>query len=324
MSDHRLLSRRAVLAAPLAFAIPVFGQGAYPSRPIRLIVPFPAGAGDQVARYVANGMSKQLGQPIVVENIPGASGVIGTQTALRAPADGYTLVTATVSMVTGPLLGAPTPFDALKDLVPIVLTATAPQVLVTGMSQPFKTFADLLAAAKARPGSITYASAGHGTVGHLFGEQMRSQLGLNIRHVPYKGGGPALTDTIGGQVSFFWDVLSTTRPQVAGGKLRALAITSAQRSPLLPDVPTTAELGHPEIYSTAWFSIMAPAGTPQSIVDTLNAAANRVLRSPETATDFLNMGLNPEGGPPERFTELFRNETRRWAKIIKEANIKAE
>ena len=212
---------RALVGAALAVMTTVAAGQAYPTKSIRLIVPFPAGAGDQVARLVSARLSNAIGQTVVVENMPGASGVIGTVAAIRSPADGYTLVTATNSMVNGPLLGLPTPFNALTDLTPIALTATGPSVLVTSPASPFRTIAQFVSLAKSKPGALSYASAGNGTLGHLYGEWFKAQAGIDVLHVPYKGGGPALTDVIGGQVSVVFDVLSSTRANVQGGKLRA-------------------------------------------------------------------------------------------------------
>ena len=315
---------RALVGAALAVMTTVAAGQAYPTKSIRLIVPFPAGAGDQVARLVSARLSNAIGQTVVVENMPGASGVIGTVAAIRSPADGYTLVTATNSMVNGPLLGLPTPFNALTDLTPIALTATGPSVLVTSPASPFRTIAQFVSLAKSKPGALSYASAGNGTLGHLYGEWFKAQAGIDVLHVPYKGGGPALTDVIGGQVSVVFDVLSSTRANVQGGKLRALAITSSARSSLLPDVPTMAEAGFPDFQAAAWFAMMAPAGTPRSVIDFMNAEVNKALKHPDVVTGLANLGLNAEGGPPERFTTLFNTETRRWGKVIKDAGIKAE
>ena len=311
-------------AAALALGTSAALAQAYPNKPIKVIVPFPAGAGDQVARLLTSKLSTAIGQPILVENMPGASGVIGTVAAIKAPADGYTLVTATNSMVNGPVLGQPTPFNALKDLTPIALWATGPHVLATASTSPYRTLAQLVAAAKAKPDALSFASAGNGTVGHLFGELFNTQAGVKMLHVPYKGGGPALVDVMGGQVTVVYDVLSTTQPQVQGGKLRGLAITSEKRSPLLPEVPTMAELGYPDFKSTAWFGIMAPAGTPPAIIQYLNAEINKVLKLAEVTTQLTQMGLNAEGGAPDRFVTNFNFETARWTKVVKEGGIKGE
>ncbi|MGE3925816.1 MAG: Bug family tripartite tricarboxylate transporter substrate binding protein [Lautropia sp.] len=299
------------------------GQAAsYPSRPVRLVVPFPAGSTDSLARIVAQRMSVSLGQSFVVENMPGASGNIGAGAVAKAAPDGHTLVMVSNSIVTSPLLGQPMTFNPAVDLVPVGLVATAASVLVTRPGGPFRNVPELVAFARANPGQVTYASAGNGTLGHLYAEWFKSDAGVDILHVPYKGGGPALIDVIGGQVHVLFDVLVTTAPQVRAGKLQPLAITSAERSPMLPDVPTMSESGYPGFHATAFFALMAPAATPRHILDQLSAELGKALAHPEVRRDLANLGMVAEGGRPEQFGALYARENERWSRIIKSANIR--
>lgn len=320
--------RRRVLLSTLAAsvcatALPAAFAQAFPSRPIRLVVPFPAGTTDSLARILAQKMSAGLGQPVVVENVPGASGNIGTGQVAKSPADGYTLVLAANSLVTGPLLGIAAPFNASTDLTPVGLVATATSVLVTRPDRPFKTVPELVAYAKARPGKVTYASSGNGTLGHLYAEWFKAEAGIDLLHVPYKGGGPALVDVMGGQVDLLFDVLVTTLPQVRAGKLHAIAVTAGQRSALLPEVPTMAEGGFPGFQGTAWFAMLAPAATPRPVVDQLSAELAKVLATPDIRRDLATLGMVPDTGRPEQFRTLYINENERWTRIIKSAAIRA-
>ncbi len=296
---------------------------AWPAKPIRLIVPFPAGTTDSLARIVAQKMSASLGQPIVVENMPGASGNIGANAVAKSAPDGYTMVMVSNSLATAPLLGAAMPFNPTTDLAPVGLVATAASVLVTKPGAPFKNMPELLAYAKARPGQVSYASSGNGTLGHLYAEWFKAEAGIDILHVPYKGGGPALMDVLGGQVNLMFDVLVTTLPQVRAGKLLPLAITDGARSPMLPDVPTMAESGFPGFQATAWFALLAPAATPRRVLDQLSTELSKVLASPDVQRDLAVLGMLPESGKPEQFHALYARETERWSRIIKSAGIKA-
>lgn len=313
-----------LLAAGVALAPRSGHAQAWPAKPIKLVVPFPPGTTDRLARIVAQKMSAGLGQPIVVENVPGAGGNIGTNLVTKAPADGYTLVMVSNSLATAPLLVANMPFNPNTDLVPVGLVATAASVLVTKPGAPFKTVAELVAYAKARPGQVSYASSGDGTLGHLYGEWFKSEAGLNLLHVPYKGGGPALIDVMGGQVDLLFDVLVTTLPQVRGGKLQPLAITAGERSTMLPEVPTMAEAGFPGFQATAWFAVLAPAGTPKQVVDVLSAELSKALGNADVRRDLATLGMLPESGKPEQFHALFQRETERWARIIKSAGIRVQ
>lgn len=312
-----------LLSVGLLTASPRVQAQAFPVKPIRLVVPFPAGTTDSLARIVAQKMSAGLGQPVVVENVPGASGNIGTNQVAKAAPDGYTLVVVSNSFVTGPLLGIAAQFTP-PDLTPLGLMATAASVLVTKPDAPFKTVQELVAYARANPGKVTYASAGNGTLGQMYGEWFKSEAGVDILHIPYKGGGPALMDVMGGQVNLLFDVLVTTLPQVRAGKLRPLGLTAGQRSAALPDVPTIAESGFPGFQATAWFAMLAPVATPRRIVDQLSNELAKALADPDVRRELANLGMLPDSGKPEQANALFAKENERWSRIIKSAGIRAD
>ena len=299
---------------------------AYPSKPVRLIVPFaPGGTTDVLARLVAQKLTDSLGQQFIIENKPGAGGNIGTELAVKSPADGYTLVMSfDGTMAINPNTYAKMPFDPQKDLVAVANVAQVPLLIVVHPGVAAKSIAEFVALAKASPGRINYSSAGHGSTGHLTGELFRLRAGIEIVHVSYKGGGQAVQDLLGGQIQMLVTALPTVEGHLKGGKLRALAFASSKRVPGAPEVPTFAESGHPGMEVSSWYGILAPAGTPQEIVRRLNAEINRVLLAPEVRERLTALGTEPTGGSPEQFAQVIRVDTARWAKVVSDAGIRIE
>jgi len=298
----------------------------YPSKPIRLVVPFPAGGTtDILAREVGQRLALSLGQPVVIDNRPGAAGNIGSELVAKSAPDGYTLLMATVGThAINPNLYARMPYDHVKDFVPVVLVAGVPNVLEVTPSLPVNSVADLIKLAKEKPGKINFASSGSGTSIHLSGELFKTMAGVDMTHVPYKGSAMAITDLIGGQVQVMFDNLPSSLPQIKAGKLRAIAVTSAQRAPALPDVPTIAESGLPGFEATSWFGLVAPAGTPSSIVGRINADVNQWLQSPEAKEKLLAQGAVAAGGSPEQFAAYIHTETEKWARVVKASGAKVD
>ncbi|WP_312301417.1 Bug family tripartite tricarboxylate transporter substrate binding protein [Diaphorobacter nitroreducens] len=320
----RALAPRAV-AAILGFAaiaVPTAGalaQPAYPSKPIRLIVPFPPGGGtDMIARTVAQKLADQNQWNVVVDNRPGAGGNLGVDAAAKSAPDGYTLVMGqTSNLAINPSLYAKLPYDPLKDLVPVALVSSSPIVMAAPAKSPYKTFADVVAAAKAKPDGITLGFSGNGTVAHLAGELAENAAGIQLRHVPYKGAAQAMTDLVGGQIDLYMSSVPTLLGQVRNGKLRAIVLTSTKRSAQLPDTPTLEESGYKGFEAVTWFGVLAPAGTPAAIVQQLNKAINRALEQPDVAEKLRSEGGEVLGGSPEKFSNLLRTDVPRWAQIVK-------
>ena len=311
----------------LVAALPLqAGAQNYPTKPIRLVVPFPAGGTtDLLARAMAQKLSEALGQQFVVDNRPGAGGNIGSDNVAKSPPDGYTLLMGTVGMhAINPSLYAKMPYDHVKDFAPIVLVAGVPNVLVVNPGVPIKSVAELIKAAKDQPGSINFASSGNGTSIHLSGELFKSLTGVQMAHVPYKGSAPALTDLLGGQVQIMFDNLPSALPHIKAGKLRAIAVTSAKRAPVLPDLPTIAESGVPGFEASSWFGLLAPAGTSRDIVTRINAEANKALQSAEMKEKLLAQGAEAAGNSPEHFADYIRSETTKWAKVVKDSGAKVD
>jgi tripartite-type tricarboxylate transporter receptor subunit TctC len=298
----------------------------WPSRPIRMIVAFaPGGGTDILGRIVAQGISAALGQQVVVENRPGAGGNIGTELAARAAPDGYTLITSgTGAHAINPSLYANIPYDAIKDFTPVSLVASTPYLMVVHPSVPAKTVREFVALAKAKPGSINMASSGNGGMPHLAGELFQLMADVRLTHVPYKGTGAVFADLIGGQVQVLFGDIVATSPHVKSGKLRALGITSPQRSANLPEISTIAESGVPGYDAVGWFGVFAPAGTPQTIVARLNAAIRDHVQQPEVKARLSSLGADVVASTPEAFAEKQRADLERWAKVIKAANVKVE
>ena len=307
----------------LALSLPAAAQ--YPNQPIRMIAPFPPGGSvDIMARLIGEPLGRQLGQNIVVENRSGASGNLGMEAAMRAAPDGYTIVLNTIPLVTNQSLFKNLTWDPIKDFVHVGMVATAPHALVVPVRNPASSVQELIAAARANPGKMNYASAGIGTTFHFCAEMFKDETGTNITHVPYKGGGPALVDTLSGQVDMSFPTLSAVLPHVKAGKLKALAVTSAKRSSLVPDVPTMQEAGVRNFEFQQWLAILAPAGTPRPIVAQLNKALNAALGSKEVAEKFHQQGFEPFTTSPEESRKFLANEVQRYARLIKARGITAE
>ena len=299
---------------------------AYPTKPIRLVVPFPAGgATDILAREVAKHLTDAWGQSVVVDNRPGAGGNIGSELVAKAAPDGYTLEMGTVGThAINASLYSKMPYDHVRDFVPVILVAGVPNVLEVNPALPVNSVQELIAYAKANPGKLNFASSGSGTSIHLSGELFKVMAGVQMTHVPYKGSAPALQDLLGGQVQLMFDNLPPSLPQIKAGKLRALAVTSAGRAPALPDTPTVAEAGLPGFEASSWFGVLAPAGTPPEIVNKLNAEIAKWLASPGAKEKLANVGANIAGGTPEDFARHIQAETAKWAKVVKESGAKVD
>ena len=298
---------------------------AYPVKPVRVVVPFPPGGPtDIVARLMAQKMTEGLKQPVVVENRAGAGGVIGTELVAKAPADGYTLVMGTISGIAVAMSLVPNRgYDSLRDLAPVTQAVNVTNLLVIHPSVPAKSVKELLALARSRPGKLNYGSSGSGTITHLAGELFKLLGAVDIVHVPYKGGAPALTAIISGEVDLTYENSLIIVPHIKSGKVRALGTTSAIRSKLLPDLPSIAE-ALPGYGASGWYGLLAPMGTPKEIVARLNAEAVGALRSAEVASKLSSQGAEPAPGTPEEFTAFIRSEIDKWAKVVKAANMKAE
>jgi tripartite-type tricarboxylate transporter receptor subunit TctC len=303
---------------------PAEAEDAYPSRPIRIIVPVAAGGGtDFTARLLADKLSPAMNQPVIVENRPGASGNLGVQQAATAAPDGYTLVMPITSFPINPSLQK-LPFDTVKDFAPVVLAGTLPLVLVVNPALPARDVADLIALARAKPGEINFANSGSGTTAHLAGELFNRMAGTKMVSVSYKGGGPAVTDLLGGHVQVYFSTIPSVQQHIETGKIRALAVTGSQRTPELPDLPTVAESGLPEFEVTAWFGIFAPAGTPKPIVSKLNAELTKILAMPDVREKLAGHGVQPGGGTPEALGTFLVSEVEKWGNVIREAGIRKD
>jgi tripartite-type tricarboxylate transporter receptor subunit TctC len=317
---------RGLVALMLAASAGLAMAGTFPDRPVRLVVAGPPSGGtDFLARVLAERLTAMWKQPVVVENRAGASGLIGTQYVRSAPADGYTLIlghAATHAIV--PAMHHPSPYDPIRDFTPISLVGTAPEVLVVAANSPIKSLPDLIAAARAKPGTLTYGSPGIGLPQHLLGYRMAQLAGVDMRHVPYRGSNPALTDLIGGQISAMVVTTGAVIPFIKDGRVRAIAVNSAQRSPLLPDVPTFNEEGMPELQQLGWFGVFAPAGVPPEIAATLNGAIAKVLAEPDVRARISALYVDPVGDTQQQFAAFHREEVRKWAQIVKESGVRAE
>jgi len=334
MSLHSKLPRRKALSIfsfTAAAALVVCGsiypvgnasaQDAWPSRPITIVVPFPAGGTtDIVARLAGVELSKELGQPVVIDNRPGAGGNIGSQAVARAPADGYMLVMGTVGThAINASLYKKMPYDHIKDFAPISRVANVPNLLVANTSQPFKTVPELIAYAKANPDKLTFASSGNGTSIHLAGELFKVLTGVKMQHIPYKGSAPALADLIAGQTSIMFDNLPSSIAFVRAGKLRPIAITTLTRSPELPDVPTVSDSGVAGFDAGSWFGLLAPANTPPAVIKRIDDALLKVMETTDLKKKIMDQGGVPVGETPDKFAAYIRAETAKWAKVVKES-----
>jgi tripartite-type tricarboxylate transporter receptor subunit TctC len=315
---------------PFAAAIAVLlaaapARAEYPERPVRLLEPFPpGGAVDIVARLVAARLADDLGRPFLVESKPGAGGIIATDAVAKSAHDGYTLLVTTPNHTINAALNPKLPYDTEKDLVPVAVIAEVPELLVSNAAAPFTTFAEFVDYARRHPGELNYASAGIGTLPHVSMELLLRRLDLKVTHIPYKGAAPAMADLLGGQVQLKMDTLATSAPHIAAGKLRALAIASSARSALAPDLPTVAELGVPGYEGILWIGVMAPAGTPASVIDKLAAACDRAVRASELIERFRRDGIDPGGGTPAAFGARIGREIAQWRELIQSVKINPE
>lgn len=326
MRAKRMWKFGGVLAILTGIGLPVAAQTPWPTKPITYVVPFaPGGNTDTLARLIGQKLSVALGQPVVIDNKPGAGGNIGSDFVAKAKPDGYTILGGTISShAINPSIYPKMPYDAVKSFEPVILIGSGPLVLAVGANTPYKSLQDVIAAAKAKPGDIAFASAGNGTSPHLAGELLKSLSQANLMHVPYKGSGPAVTDVVAGQVPLIFDTLLVVGSHVKAGKLRALAVASPKRMNSLPDVPTGAEGGVPGFEVGTWQAIFAPAGTPKEIVNRLNTEVATILKQPDIVARLADLGLEPGAGSPEQLGELQKAEISKWAKVVKDADIKPD
>ena len=320
------LVRRGLLVVIAGFFALSASAQTYPTKPIRVLVPFPAGGGtDIIARDTTHRISTSAGWNFVIDNKPGSGGNLGMDAAAKSPADGYTIALGQTSNLSiNPTLYTKMPYDSVKDLTPIALVASAPLVFVTSAESPYKSLGEIIAKAKASPGSINFASPGSGTVGHLTSELLQKAAGAKFTHIPYKGASQAVVDLMGGRVDLYISSIPTLLGQIKGGKIRPVAVTSPQRDRDLPLVPTVAESGFSGFESVTWFGFVGPAGMPQPVVAKLNAEINKALQSAELRKRLNEQGATVHGGTPEQFSALIKNDIVRWAPIIKESGAKAD
>jgi tripartite-type tricarboxylate transporter receptor subunit TctC len=327
--SHKLdLFRRtaATLAGAAAlFTASVPAQAAYPDKPVRIVVGFTAGGTtDVIARIMAKELTESLHQSFVIENKPGAGSNIGAEYVARATPDGYTLYFVAVTSAINQTLYSKLNFDLVKDFAPVALAAKVPNVLVVNPQLPVKSVKELVDYAKAHPGKLAFASSGSGTSIHMAGELFKLQAGVDVLHVPYKGSAPALTDLIGGQVQFMFDNMPSSWPHVQSGKLRALAVTTKERSPTAPDLPTMAESGFPTMDVSSWFGLIAPKGTPPEVIKTLNTAMLKALDKPEVRDAFDKLGAVPGKTTPAQFGEFIQSEVTTWATVVKASGARVD
>jgi len=313
------------LAAAVTLGVsPVALAQQYPAKPVRIVVPFaPGGGSDFIGRFMAQRLTDALGRQVIVENKPGAGGVLGIEAGIKSPADGYTLTLIASSYTVNPSVYK-LRFDPVGDITPIIQLSQGPLVAVVRPSLPVKNVKELIAVAKEKPGQINFASSGQGSVIHMATELFASMAGIKMNHIPYKGTGPALTDTLGGQTDIFFSSTATAMPHVQAGKLRAIAVTSAKRIPALPNVPTVAESGVPGYDVILWHGLIGPKGLPRPIVERINAEASKALKLKETAEQLQNDGVAPAGGTPEQFAAQIKKEIGIWRKVAADAGVKAE
>ena len=308
----------------VALSCPADAQD-YPTKPIKFVVPYPPGGGtDVVARIVNEPLATALGQPIIIDNRGGAAGNLGTDIVAKSPADGYTILFTLSSHTINPKLYEKLPFDVERDFVPVSLVALIPQILVVNPSVPITSVKELIAYAKANPGKLNYASVGIGSPAHVAGELFKLKAGIDMVHVPYKGGGPAVTDTIGGQVQLAFVSMPAALQHVRSGRLRAIAVTSAKRSASAPDIPTIAEGGVPDYAVESWYGALAPAKTPPAIVARLNAAFAKTLDNPQVKEKLFAQGAEAVPSSPAEFDRMMKDELAKWEVVIKSAGIKPE
>jgi tripartite-type tricarboxylate transporter receptor subunit TctC len=324
---HRVITAlfAGCVAAGSAHAGQAADAPAYPTKAVRLVVPFaPGGSNDIMARLMSQKFSESWRQQVVVDNRAGASGIVGTDIVAKAPPDGYTLLIMSLTFTVNPSLFRKLPYDTERDLVPVTLVASAPLMLVVHPSVPAKSVQELLSYAKAQPGKLNFGSGGQGTTPHLAGEMLKMMAGVQMTHVPYKGGGPALSDLIGGQIQLMLENIPSTLAYAKAGKLRALAVTGLKRSSLVPDLPTLDESGLKGYEIVGWNGFFFPTGTPRAIVQRLHAETVRALAQPDTRERLATLGAEAVGSSPEEFRAFVKAEIAKWARLVKEAGLKVE
>jgi len=315
---------RTILALTVSAVSITAGAQAYPAKPVRIVVPFaPGGGSDFIARFMAQRLTEGLGKQVIVENKRGAGGVLGIEQGIKSPADGYTLTLIASSYTVNPSIYKLN-FDPVADITPIIQMSQGPLLIVARPSLPVKSTQELIALAKSKPGQVNFASSGQGSVIHLATELFDSMAGIKMNHIPYKGTGPALTDTIGGQTDVFFSSTATAMPHVQSGKLRAIAVTTAKRIPALPNVPTVAESGLPGYEVVLWHGLIGPKGLPRPIVERINSEVTKTLGLKQTAEQLQSDGVAPAGGTPEQFLGQIRKEIEVWRKVAASAGVKAE
>lgn len=323
---------RAVTAALSVFVaafIALSGSAAhaqtYPSKPVRIISPYPPGGGnDTISRAVAQKLIARLGQQIFVENRPGANSIIGSELVAKSPPDGYTIILVPSSHAINQSLYSKIPYDAVRDFSPITLAGTSPMLLAVHASTPITTLRELIVAAQAKPGELTYSTAGSGSTGHLSAVLLALSTGIKLQHVPYKGTAPAVTALLGNQVTMSLAPPTVYLPHIRAGRLRALGMSSAERSPIAPDIPTIAESGVPDFVASVWYGFLAPSNTPRSIVQRLNTEIAAVIKDPEIHKLLTDQGIDPVSSTPEEFARLIATDVEKWAKVVKESGARVE
>jgi tripartite-type tricarboxylate transporter receptor subunit TctC len=322
--SNGLIARLSAGLLAAALAAPALAQS-YPAKPVRIVVPYPPGGpNDIVARTVGQKLSEQLGQPVIVDNKPGASGNIGAESVAKSPADGYTLLLLTTGHTINPSLYPKLGYDLAKDLAPVTQLTAGPMVVIVNPSLPAKNIKELISLAKAKPGALNFGSAGNGSSTHLAPELFSSMAGIKMNHIPYKGSAPALTDLMAGQIQVAFDFMISAMPHVKSGKIKALAVTSTTRSPAAPDLPTVAESGVPGFEVIGWNGLVVPARTPKEIVAKLNAELKKALDQPDTKERFAAQGFSATWTTPEKFGAYIESEHAKWAKVVKDSGAKID
>ena len=327
MNKNKILKWTSSVAVCLSSVLMIAGASAqsWPTKPIKLIVPYPPGGGtDVIARIVQEPMAKELGQQVIIDNRGGAGGSIGSALAAQSPSDGYTVLFTLSSHTINPAIYPKLAFDTEKDFSPVVTVASLPQILVANPNFPAKNVKEVIEMAKAKPGSIAYASVGNGSPGHLAGAMMASDAGVDMVHIPYRGGGPAVTDVMAGQVPLLWVSIPAAAQFVKTGKLKALAVSTVKRSAVFPDVPTMAESGFKDFEVDSWYAMFVPANTPKPIVERLNKADIKLLAQPEVKEKLLNQGAEAVGDSPSQLGAVVKKELAKWKQVVKTANIKVD
>lgn len=316
-----------IIVAALTFGTPAFGAQAqaYPQKPIRIIVPFPPGGpSDMLARLIGAKVAEAWGQATVIDNRGGASGIIGIELAAKADPDGYTLIVVSAGLAVQPSLYRKLPYDPVRDFAPITRIVSGPGIMVVNASLPVRSVAELIAYAHARPGKVFYGTAGNGTPSHLAVELLKVMTQVDIVHVPYRGMAPAMTDVVAGQLQLSIPTMPAGLPLAKAGKLRALAVTGAQRSPAAPELPTVAEAGVPGYQASNWYGIAAPAKTPRAIIAKLNQEFGRIMVAPDVREKLLGVGMEPATNTPEQFADFMKSEIGKWARVVKTAGIRVD